>query len=69
MLIIACRNIKAGEDAVRKIRESGVTSGTAKVYHMDNASLESVRKFCREIKNDYTRIDTLINNGNNIEKF
>lgn len=62
-VIVACRNIKAGEDAVRKIRESGVTSGTAKVYHMDNASLESVRKFCREIKNDYRRIDTLINNA------
>lgn len=59
----ACRNTAAGERAIKDIRESGVVDGRAKVYELDNSSLDSVRQFSEIIKNDYEKIDILINNG------
>jgi len=60
---LACRVISAGENIIHQIRESGVTSGRAKVYKLDNSSLESVKKFAKQIKADYDKIHILINNG------
>ncbi|XP_012063767.1 PREDICTED: retinol dehydrogenase 12-like [Atta cephalotes] len=62
-VIIACRVISAGENIIHQIRESGVTSGRAKVYKLDNSSLESVKKFAKQIKADYDKIHILINNA------
>ncbi|CAK9825962.1 Dehydrogenase/reductase SDR family member on chromosome X [Anthophora retusa] len=62
-VIIACRTPSAGEKAILQIRESGVSTGQAKVYKLDNASLESVRQFAAEIKKDYTQIHILVNNA------
>lgn len=62
-VIIACRTPSAGEKAILKIKESGVDTGKAKVYKLDNASLESVRQFAAEIKKDYKQIHILINNA------
>ncbi|XP_076224864.1 retinol dehydrogenase 12 [Nomia melanderi] len=61
--IIACRTPSAGEAAILQIRGSGVKSGHAKVYKLDNASLESVKQFAAEIKKDYKEIHILINNA------
>lgn len=60
---LACRTISAGEKLVLEIRKSGVTNGKAKVYKLDNASLESVKQFAKQIKTDYDKIHILINNG------
>ncbi|XP_017766379.1 PREDICTED: retinol dehydrogenase 12-like [Eufriesea mexicana] len=62
-VIIACRTPSAGEKAILQIRESGINSGQAKVYKLDNASLESVKQFATEIKKDYKQIHVLINNA------
>ncbi|KZC04431.1 PREDICTED: retinol dehydrogenase 12-like [Dufourea novaeangliae] len=62
-VIIACRTPSAGEKAILQIRESGVKSGQAKVYQLDNSSLESVKQFAAEIKKNYTKIHVLINNA------
>lgn len=62
-VIIACRTPSAGEKIIQQIRESGVKSGHAKVYKLDNASLESVKQFAAQIKKDYTKIHVLINNA------
>lgn len=62
-VIIACRTPSAGEEVIQKIRESGVKSGHAKVYKLDNASLESVKQFASQLKKDYTKINVLINNA------
>ncbi|OAD61195.1 Dehydrogenase/reductase SDR family member on chromosome X [Eufriesea mexicana] len=59
----ACRTPSAGEKAILQIRESGINSGQAKVYKLDNASLESVKQFATEIKKDYKQIHVLINNA------
>ncbi|XP_029674607.1 dehydrogenase/reductase SDR family member on chromosome X-like isoform X2 [Formica exsecta] len=62
-VIIACRTTTAGEKLILEIRKSGITSGRAKVYKLDNCSLESVREFVKKIKADYDKIHILINNA------
>ncbi|XP_029170063.1 dehydrogenase/reductase SDR family member on chromosome X-like [Nylanderia fulva] len=62
-VIIACRTTTAGEKLILEIRKSGITSGRAKVYKLDNCSLDSVREFAKKIKADYDRIHILINNA------
>lgn len=60
---LACRTPSAGEKAILQIRESGVNTGQAKIYNLDNSSLQSVKQFATEIKKDYKQIHILINNG------
>ncbi|XP_043500223.1 dehydrogenase/reductase SDR family member on chromosome X-like isoform X2 [Polistes fuscatus] len=62
-VIIACRTPSAGEKLISKIRESGITTGKAKVYKLDNNSLASVKEFADQIKNNYNKIHILINNA------
>lgn len=62
-VIIACRTTTVGEKLILEIRKSGIASGRAKVYKLDNCSLESVREFAKKIKADYDRIHILINNA------
>ncbi|KAL2726654.1 dehydrogenase/reductase SDR family member on chromosome X-like [Vespula squamosa] len=59
----SCRTPAAGEKLISQIRESGITSGKAKVYKLDNASLESVKEFADQIKLNYNKIHILINNA------
>ncbi|XP_014489388.1 PREDICTED: dehydrogenase/reductase SDR family member on chromosome X-like [Dinoponera quadriceps] len=62
-VIIACRTIVAGQKTVLQIRKSGVTNGRAKVYELDNSSLESVKEFAKRIKKEYDKVHILINNA------
>ncbi|XP_053999739.1 retinol dehydrogenase 12-like [Hylaeus anthracinus] len=62
-VIIACRTPAAGDETIFRIRESGVKSGVAKVYKLDNSSLKSVKQFATQIKKDYKQIHVLINNA------
>lgn len=52
-----------GEKLIHEIRKSGITSGRAKVYKLDNCSFASIREFVKKIKAEYDRIHILINNG------
>lgn len=62
-ICLACRTISAGDKLILEIRKSGISTGRAKVYKLDNSSLESVREFAKQIKTDYDKIHILINNG------
>lgn len=62
-VIIACRTTNAGEKLIHEIRRSGIISGRAKVYKLDNSCFESVKKFVKQIKTDYDRIHILVNNA------
>lgn len=62
-VVIACRTISVGENLILQIRKSGVVSGRAKVYKLDNSSLNSVKEFAKKIKEDYDKIHILINNA------
>ena len=61
-VIIAVRNLKKGNAAADKILEQH-PNANVKVTELDLASLESVRKFASEFKNNYSRLDLLINNA------
>ncbi|XP_044003187.1 retinol dehydrogenase 11 [Aphidius gifuensis] len=62
-VIIGCRRIEAGEKAVKNIRELGVIKGKARIYKLDNSSLKSVREFVDKVKQEYEKINILINNA------
>ncbi|KAL7304492.1 hypothetical protein TKK_0003284 [Trichogramma kaykai] len=64
-VVVACRNIAAGEAAVEDIRGSGgVESGKATVMRLDNSSLAEVRKFVEDYRSKFSsRLDILINNA------
>jgi NAD(P)-dependent dehydrogenase (short-subunit alcohol dehydrogenase family) len=61
-VIMACRNLEKGELARNKICSEGVSEEPL-VWHLDLASLESVRKFALRYSESYTRLDLLINNA------
>uniref|UniRef100_A0ABD2WPW5 Dehydrogenase with different specificities related to short-chain alcohol dehydrogenase n=1 Tax=Trichogramma kaykai TaxID=54128 RepID=A0ABD2WPW5_9HYME len=62
-VVIACRNESAAEKTIANIRKSGVTSGKTRVIKIDNANLDSVRKFVAEFKKHYSKLDILVNNA------
>ena len=61
-VIIGCRNLQKGKEALKEIKER---SGNSNVFleELDLASLESVRTFADKILNLESRVDVLINNA------
>jgi NAD(P)-dependent dehydrogenase (short-subunit alcohol dehydrogenase family) len=60
-VILACRDIKKGEDVAQEIEKR---TGTKPVVMMiDTSSQESIREFAREFLDRYDRLDVLINNA------
>lgn len=62
-VVIACRKVQAGLDAIETLRKNGVTSGTAEVKPLDTSSLKSVHNFANEITSTCSQLNILINNG------
>ncbi|CAL8133619.1 unnamed protein product [Orchesella dallaii] len=62
-VIIGCRKPSAGELLIQKLREEGVTSGTAEVLPLDLNSFHSVREFSQCILNKNVPIHYLFNNA------
>lgn len=62
-VVIGCRKVQAGQEAINKLRKEGVVSGQADVIQLDTASMKSVRKFAQEFLAKYNQLHLLINNG------
>lgn len=62
-VVIACRNVTAGQKAIETLRQSGISSGVADVLPLDTASQSSVKKFAQLFKDKYQKLHLLINNG------
>ena len=64
-VILACRNLVAANKAADEIKQITGGQGCSKVVvkHLDLASLTSVRRFVKDMKNSETRLDILINNA------
>lgn len=61
-IVLACRNVVAGNEAARKIAaETGHQN--VKCMLLDLASLESVRSFVTDFKQDHSQLDTLVCNA------
>ena len=61
-VIIAVRNLEKGNAAAEKILGQ-YPNADVKVMELDLANLKSVRKFVAEFKNNFSRLDLLINNA------
>ncbi|XP_033636422.1 retinol dehydrogenase 13-like [Asterias rubens] len=61
-VILACRNEKKTSEVIKEIREA-VENADVVDYHLDLASLKSVRSFAEKIKQDVAKLDLLINNA------
>ena len=61
-VILACRSVDRGKDAVRSIREE-IPNASLAVGKLDLASLESIRRFADGLLEDDTPIDVLCNNA------
>jgi hypothetical protein len=61
-VILACRDLVSGQKCANRIK---TLSGNQNVFlkHLDLSSLDSVRKFAKDIAADLDHIDTLINNA------
>lgn len=61
-VIIAIRNLEKGNKAVEKILAQN-KDADVRIMELDLANLESVEKFAENFKNEYSRLDLLINNA------
>jgi NAD(P)-dependent dehydrogenase (short-subunit alcohol dehydrogenase family) len=61
-VVLACRNLKKGEEARTKIVNLNPTSDVV-VMELDLANIESIRKFANDYTHKYPRLDILLNNA------
>ena len=63
-VVMACRNVRAAEEAAEEIRRAQSGEGAeVAVYRLDLASLASVRRCAGEINSKEGRVDVLVNNA------
>lgn len=62
-VIMAVRNVSAGEAAKAKIEEATGTTNVAEVWVLDLASYDSVKAFAKKAETELERIDALIENA------
>ena len=62
-VILAVRNVSAGETAKMEIEAATGTSNVAKVWALDLASYDSVKAFAKRAATELDRIDALIENA------
>ncbi len=61
-IVIAARNIEAGEKVKKEIIQA-TKNNNIDCFQCDLTSLDSVREFCDSFKEKYERLDVLINNA------
>ncbi|KAJ1828640.1 hypothetical protein LPJ70_007202 [Coemansia sp. RSA 2708] len=62
-VVMGCRNVKLGTEAVLRLeRQTGLT-GRFELVHLDLASLESVDAFVKNVRARGTPVDVLVNNA------
>lgn len=62
-VILAVRNVQAGEQALRNIEKTTTISGVAEVWQLDLASYASVQKFATRASKELSRLDGVIENA------
>jgi NAD(P)-dependent dehydrogenase (short-subunit alcohol dehydrogenase family) len=61
-VILACRNIQKGNEVAEEIKRRPGSKNVV-VMEIDTSSQDSIRKFSRDFKSKYDRLDVLINNA------
>ncbi|HEV8052282.1 MAG TPA: SDR family NAD(P)-dependent oxidoreductase [Parachlamydiaceae bacterium] len=65
-VIIACRNLERGKQALREIQEETGNLLT-ELMIVDLSSMSSIRKFSNDFQKKFQRLDVLIHNGANFD--
>jgi NAD(P)-dependent dehydrogenase (short-subunit alcohol dehydrogenase family) len=60
--ILACRNMSKAQAAAAQI-QSEIPNGFVEIMQLDLSSLQSVREFATAVKENYARLDVLLNNA------
>ncbi len=61
-VIMGVRNLQKAQDVIEQIKKE-FPNANVKAYKLDNMSLKSVDEFVNTIKENYSKIDVLINNA------
>lgn len=61
-VILACRNLKKGNNALLKIQKE-IPKADVEVMQLNLANLDSIKNFASEFKEKYDRLDLLVNNA------
>jgi NAD(P)-dependent dehydrogenase (short-subunit alcohol dehydrogenase family) len=61
-VLMACRNLKKGEEAAAKIRDEN-PKGEVRLMELDLADLRSVKQFSQKFHFEYDHLDLLVNNA------
>lgn len=61
-VIMACRNIEKSQRVQQEIMESS-NNNRVDLMQLDMGSFESIRQFCRKLKEKFNRLDVLIHNA------
>lgn len=61
-IVLACRNIKLGEEAVLKIKDT-LPNANVSFIRLDLGSLKSIKEFSVQFQSKFKRLDVLINNA------
>lgn len=62
-VVIACRTIAKGEQAIQKMEKTIGRGLKASVIRLDLADFNSIREFASDFKSNYDQLDLLINNA------
>lgn len=62
-VILAVRNVAAGEEARADLEKTTKRTGVAKVWKLDLSSFDSVRSFANKATDELERVDSLIENA------
>lgn len=62
-VILAVRNVEAGERAKIEIEKETGVEGVAEVWHLDLSSFASVKAFATKATRELERLDVLVNNA------
>ncbi|RZF33440.1 hypothetical protein LSTR_LSTR014447 [Laodelphax striatellus] len=62
-VIIGCRNVEAGKEALREMEKSGINGGDFVILKLDMTSFESIKEFADNVLKECQRIQILVNNA------
>ncbi len=62
MVVLGCRNLKRGEDAVKNILSEN-DKASVRLMSLDLSSQASIKQFVKEFRSEYRSLDILINNA------
>lgn len=62
-VLMGCRSVKKGEEALAEMKKSGISADHVKVVQIDVCDKKSIEKCVETVTTEYGKLDALINNA------